>query len=74
MWRDKVGDFIVTTEYSEIGLPDDIWGNCNIAASGRKDDWGGDVYELASASDRERARFLEFLESTLKQIDQRMER
>lgn len=69
VWGDKVGDFIVTTEYSNIGVREDIWQDSNITWSGRKDDWGGKVYELSGKTEEERGRFLEFLEKVLIETD-----
>jgi len=62
---DEIGDFVVTTEYKNIGISEDLWKHCNIERSGRTDDWGGEVYELAKASQEERKDFLKFLENVL---------
>jgi len=65
VWGDQIGDFVVTTEYRNIGISEDLWEHCNIKRSGRTDDWGGEIYELAKASQLERKEFLEFLAKVL---------
>lgn len=62
---DEIGDFVVTTEYKNLGISEDLWEHCNIKRSGRTDDWGGEVYELAKASQEERKDFLKCLENVL---------
>ncbi len=65
VFRDKVGDFVVTKEYLDTGIGDGLWKDCPIERSGRKDDWHGEIYELSSASETERDAFLLFLEKIL---------
>ena len=62
---DKVGDFIVTKEYLDLGIGEDLWKHCNIERSGRLDDWMGEVYELLNAKETEGDEFLVFLERVL---------
>jgi hypothetical protein len=64
-WGDKVGDFIVTKEYLEMGIAEGLWKDCPIQKSGRKDDWEGEMYELWNANETERDAFLIFLEKIL---------
>jgi len=62
---DKVGDFIVTKEYLEMGIAEELWKECPVQNSGRKDDWEGEIYELWNANETERDAFLIFLEKVL---------
>lgn len=73
VWGDKVGDFIVTAEYATIGISEDFWKKSNIKRSGRKDEWGGEVYELLRVAQEDREKFLEFFESILIEIDKHLE-
>lgn len=54
VFGDKEGDFVVTKEYLDIGIEEDLWRNCPIDKSDRKDDWGGEVYKLLEVNDKER--------------------
>ena len=65
VFGDQIGDFIVTKEYLDIGINENIWNNSNIGKSGRKDDWGGEVYELSKATEKDRSDFLIFLDNVL---------
>lgn len=65
MVGDKVGDFIITKEYLETGIGEELWKNCPIQKSGRRDDWEGEVYELWNSNETERDAFLMFLEKML---------
>jgi hypothetical protein len=63
--RDRVGDFIVTKEYLELGIVEELWQTCPIQKSERKDDWEGEVYEVWNATETQRDAFLTFLEQIL---------
>jgi hypothetical protein len=65
IFPDKLGDFVVTKEYLDIGIGEDLWKEWNIGRSGRQDPWGGEVYELLEAKETERDAFLKFLERVL---------
>lgn len=65
VFGDQIGDFIVTTEYQDIGIDENIWVESNIGKAGRQDDWGGEVYALSKATEKERIVFLNFLEKVL---------
>lgn len=71
VFGDRVGDFVRTQEYFDIGLPGSVWDEsiqgCEIQDSGRRDYWRGEIYELGPASEEARDGFLKHLDKVLAQ-------